>query len=89
MNKKLTLVQVQVNKLREESLKSEICHKHACIAMVGNKPISPAFHNYMRSYFYNFNCVSMHAEMAVINYLINYARGSLYPHCKKKQSCIL
>ena len=60
-----------VNKLREEAKKSIMCHKHACIAYRNGRIISPPFHNYMRSYIFNFRCGSAHAEIATINYLLS------------------
>ena len=69
--------------LKDESTKSNLQNKHACIAIQNGKLMSPTFHNYMRTYVYNYRCDSMHAEMATINYIIN----SLTDSCKK--SCIL
>jgi AAA15 family ATPase/GTPase len=75
-----------VNNLKIEANKSTISHKHACVALVGHKVISPYFHNYMRYQVFGFICGSCHAEMATINYLLNTI-------CKgprgKKQTCIL
>jgi hypothetical protein len=59
------------NILKEKALKSNMTHKHACIAINKGCIISPAFHNYMRSYIFNYNCGCVHAEIAIINYLIN------------------
>lgn len=74
-----------INKLRDESEKSVITNKHACVAVIGNKAVSPFFHNYMRYQVFGFNCGSCHAEMVTINYLLNtLCRGSY----RKKQSCI-
>lgn len=73
-------------KLKHEASRSKICHKHACVALIGNKSISPYFHNYMRYQVFGLICGSCHAEMATINYLLNtICRGSY----RKKQSCIL
>jgi hypothetical protein len=75
-----------IERLTSEALKSEICHKHACLAMRGNKVISPPFHNYMRARIYNFKCGSAHAEMATLNYLL----GELWcEKWRKKQQCVL
>ncbi len=57
--------------LREEASKSSMNNKHASVAICKGKIISPKFHNYMRSYMHNFKCGSVHAEVAVINYLLN------------------
>lgn len=60
-----------VHKLLEEAKKSDLMHKHACIAVIKGKQISPTFHNYMRSNMFYQNCGSAHAEMATVNYLLN------------------
>lgn len=75
-----------IKSLKDEATKSNICHKHACLAMRGNKIISPPFHNYMRASIYNFKCGSAHAEMATINYLL----GILWRKgWREKQQCVL
>lgn len=75
-----------VTKLKEEATKSNISQKHACLAMRGNKVISPPFHNYMRARIYNFKCGSAHAEMATLNYLL----GELWREkWGEKQQCVL
>lgn len=75
-----------IERLTSEASKSKICHKHACLAMRGNKVISPTFHNYMRARIYNFKCGSAHAEMATLNYLL----GELWSEkWGEKQQCIL
>lgn len=75
-----------VEKLRKEASKSDMCHKHACVAIKQGRMITPTFHNYMRTYMFNFKCGSAHAEMATINYLLN----SLWREkWREKQSCIL
>lgn len=63
--------EIIVNALRTEASKSTMNNKHACVAICKGKIVSPKFHNYMRSYMHSFNCGSLHAEMAVINYLLN------------------
>ena len=60
-----------IKKLKEESTKSDLQRKHACMAFRNGKPISPPFHNYIRTYIYDFKCGSTNAEMATINYIIN------------------
>jgi AAA15 family ATPase/GTPase len=75
-----------VEKLKEEAKKSDMCHKHACVAIKKGRMITPIFHNYMRTYIFNFKCGSAHAEMATINYLLNSIWGK---QLKKKQPCIL
>ena len=75
-----------INRLKNEAEKSVISNKHACVAIIGNKVVSPFFHNYMRYQVFGFICGSCHAEMATINYLLNtLCRGSY----RKKQLCIL
>lgn len=75
-----------INNLKNEAQKSTVSHKHACVAIIGNKTISPYFHNYMRYQVFGIICGSCHAEMATINYLLNtICRGSY----RKKQSCVL
>jgi hypothetical protein len=81
----MTIDQI-VAKLKEESMKSNICQKHACLAIRGNKLISPPFHNYMRARIYNFKCGSAHAEMATLNYLLGELWGEKW---EKKQRCFL
>jgi hypothetical protein len=75
-----------VDGLLDEAKKSNLAHKHACVAISKGRQISPHFHNYMRSYMFNQKCGSAHAEMATVNYLLN----SLWRErwCKK-QPCIL
>ena len=75
-----------ITNLKDEASKSKICHKHACVAVIGNKPISPYFHNYMRYQIFGFTCGSCHAEMATINYLLNTLCRESH---RKKQSCVL
>ena len=75
-----------VNKLKNEAEKSPVINKHACVAVVGNKLVSPPFHNYMRYQVFGFICGSCHAEMATINYLLNTLCKWSY---RKKQLCIL
>ena len=75
-----------LEKLKSESQKSDLQSKHACVAFKNGKVITPFFHNYMRTYIYDFKCGSAHAEMSTINYIIN----TLW--CErlcKKQKCIL
>lgn len=75
-----------VNKLRKEASKSELNHKHACMAISKGKAVTPTFHNYMRTYIYIFKFGSAHAEMATINYLLN----SLWSERQcEKRLCIL
>ena len=72
-------------KLRLEAHKSELNKKHACVAIQKGKIISPTFHNYNRAYILDYKCGSVHAEMAVMNYLIN----SLWrENWKEKHACI-
>jgi len=75
-----------VDMLRQEACKSDMNHKHACLAIKQGNIITPSFHNYMRSYIFNYKCGSAHAEMATVNYLIN----SLWKiKWRKKQQCVL
>lgn len=74
-----------LNTLKAEARKSNIKHKHACVALQKNRAISPSFHNYMRNYICGIKCGSAHAEMCVINYLLN----SLWSERREKRSCIL
>jgi hypothetical protein len=75
-----------INKLQVEALKSNLAHKHACIAISKGKQVSPPFHNYMRCYMFNQKCGSAHAEMATVNFLLNSLwRGYWF----EKQPCIL
>ena len=75
-----------IHKLKDEASKSDMCHKHACVAIKHGRMITPTFHNYMRSYMFNYKCGSAHAEMATINYLLNSLwREKWY----EKRSCIL
>jgi hypothetical protein len=75
-----------MDKLLDESSKSNLLHKHACVAISKGKQISPPFHNYMRAYMFNQKCGSAHAEMATVNYLLNTMWREKW--CKK-QACIL
>lgn len=75
-----------VDKLRVEAHKSDISHKHACIAMRKGKAISPTFHNYRRAYICEYKCGSAHAEMATMNYLLN---SMCRERWLEKQPCIL
>ena len=72
--------------LVDETKKSDITHKHACVAMNGRKQISPTFHNYMRYSVRGSVCGSSHAEMSTINYLLGSSCGER--RCEKQQ-CIL
>lgn len=75
-----------VDILKHYTGKSDMNHKHACLAIKKGNIITPSFHNYMRTYIFNYKCGSVHAEMATINYLIN----SLWKvKWRKKQQCIL
>jgi hypothetical protein len=60
-----------VDKLLDEASKSNLSHKHACVAIRKGRQVSPYFHNYMRGYMFKQNCGSAHAEMATVNYLLN------------------
>lgn len=60
-----------VNMLVDEASKSDMKHRHACVAIKHGNIITPSFHNYMRSYMFNYKCGSAHAEMATMNYIIN------------------
>jgi len=60
-----------IDKLRAEAHKSDIAHKHACVAIRKGNLISPMFQNYRRMYIYDYKCGSAHAEMATMNYLLN------------------
>lgn len=64
-----------ISKLRNEATRSRMNNKHAAVAVCKGKIISPKCHNYMRSYMCGYKCVSMHAEMAVVNYLLNTLGG--------------
>jgi hypothetical protein len=75
-----------IDKLCVEAHKSELSHKHACVAICKGKLISPTFHNYMRSYIYDYKCGSAHAEMLTINYLLN---SLCRDGWNKKQTCVL
>ena len=75
-----------VDKLRLEASKSDMCHKHACVAIKKGRMISPTFHNYMRPYMFNYKCGSAHAEMATINYLLNSLWREIW---YEKRSCVL
>ena len=72
-----------IDTLKKETSNSDIYHKHACVAIMNGRRISPYFHNYKRSYMFNYNVGSAHAEMCVINYLLNQIK------CKKYKYCIL
>ncbi len=74
-----------LGKLKDEARKSDIKHKHACIALMRNRAVSPSFHNYMRDCICGIRCGSAHAEMCVMNYILN----SLWSERREKQSCIL
>ena len=72
-----------LDNLKLNASKSTISHKHACVAMIGNKIISPIFHNYTRCKVFGTTCGSIHSEMGVINYLLNnICRGN---YSKKKK----
>ena len=75
-----------IDKLRAEAHKSDIAHKHACVAIRKGKLISPTFHNYIRMYIYDYKCGSAHAEMVTMNYLLN---SQYRERWCEKQSCIL
>lgn len=82
----MQMIRGVIKTLQKEARKSDIVHKHACIAVCGKKIASPPFHNYMRVRIYNYKCGSAHAEMATINYLL----GELWcEKWRKKQRCIL
>ena len=50
--------------------------QHACIAIIGDKIISPPFTNHIRHCMFGKVCFSAHAESSNINYLINiYAKA--------------
>jgi len=51
--------------------KSELNQKHCCVAIKHGKVISKYFHNYKRTKMFGYKCGSAHAEMCVVNYLIN------------------
>lgn len=75
-----------VDELKNHASKSEMYNKHACVAIKQGRIITPMFHNYMRTYMFNYRCGSAHAEMATINYLLN----SLWKEkWREKQACIL
>jgi tRNA(Arg) A34 adenosine deaminase TadA len=68
---KITIINTIINKLQIEASKSEMSHRHACVAVKNGNIITPTFHNYIRSYIFRYKCGSAHAEMATINYIIN------------------
>jgi hypothetical protein len=59
-----------ITKLKAETTKSDLSHKHACVAIKKGRMITPMFHNYMRKYMFNYKCGTAHAEMVTINYLL-------------------
>lgn len=68
---KINIINNIINKLQDEASKSAMKHHHACVAVKRGNLITPTFHNYMRSYMFEYKCGSAHAEMATINYIIN------------------
>lgn len=70
--------------LSSAAQKSHIHQKHACMAFINGKSITPPFHNYNRSYMFGTYVASAHSEMVVVNYLVN----SLWKDQKLGQ-CIL
>lgn len=66
-----------VNKLIQEASRSSIVHQHAAVAIRKGKIISPMKHNYIRYRIGHLKTYStVHAEIAVINYLLcSYQRG--------------
>jgi len=67
----MPLQTTMIEKMKNEAMRSSIYNKHACIAMIGNKIISPIFHNYTRHQVFGNVCGSIHSEMSAVNYLIN------------------
>jgi hypothetical protein len=57
--------------LGEIALKSNIKHKHGCMAFKNGKVISPSFHNYNRTKLFGKKFSSAHSEMCVVNYLLS------------------
>jgi hypothetical protein len=85
-NRRMLVVDKLVDKLIDEAAKSKMKQKHACVAIRNGKVISPMFHNYIRDFMFHSKCGSAHAEMAVLNYLINTLWSADW--CEKQQ-CIL
>ncbi len=56
-------------------------HKHSAVAIKGHSIISPFFHNYDRTYMFGKIVGSFHAEMAVVNFLINSFFSKKQKHC--------
>ena len=53
-----------------ESRKSDIAHKHACIAFMNGTRITPYLHNYKRPYIYRCLVGTLHAEMNVLHHIL-------------------
>ena len=51
--------------------KSQLNQKHCCIALKNGKVISKFYNNCKRTKIFGYKCGSAHAEMCVINHLIN------------------
>lgn len=73
-----------ISKLLQEATRSLITHQHAAVAIRKGKIISPVKHNYTRCRVGHLHtCSTVHAEIAVINYLLcSYQTG-------KKRQCVL
>lgn len=82
----MPLSHTMIEKLKVKALESNITHKHACVAMIDKKIISPIFHNYNRCQVFGTTFGSIHSEIAVINYLLNNISRGDY---RKKQQCVL
>jgi hypothetical protein len=74
-----------VEKLRIEALNSILLNKHACVAVIKGKAISPTMHNHRRVFIQGYKCGSAHAEMLVMNHLLKLFCKIKY---SKKQICI-
>ena len=75
-----------ITKLRNETVKSNLTNKHACVVLKKGRMITPMFHNYVRSYMCGYKCGTAHAEMVALHHLLFSLWGGR--QCEKRQ-CIL
>lgn len=59
------------SKLSNIEYKGDLKCKHIAVALYNNKIISPVGYNYSRSKFLNKKIGTLHAEMYIVNYIVN------------------
>lgn len=76
--RKTQILQRHAIQLLESAQKSPIKHRHAAVALINNKIISPVFYNHYRERILGSRGGTAHSEMCVLNYLLA-SSGKLRP----------